>query len=349
MIKYFILSENPDFSLANITDFNNIAFSGRGNQAEYDHYRFIKNPFASENKNFIYCVLAGNNYVAQMLTMPTPLSLNERLINAFWGQDYYVVEKYRGEGIGKHLSNYYLKNDFYIAVGFSSKSAFIHQEMGAKKIGYLDFYHKWASPLHKIKFLVQRMLKIKPNKIKDYLFPNQVYEFKKLQNVKALHLPNLNWNKDVLETLRNKDYLEWRFFYKKDRYFVYYLPKSSNENSVYFVAKAYFYKGVNWLKIVDYRYNNKIPPDFRNILKAAKKLSKELNLYGIIISSSQVFTREILDINKFKNYRNEVVLTTYPFVHPQTDEPHNHFIITFADSDMDMHTNLGKFNYGEDY
>ena len=33
----------------------------------------------------------------------------------------------------------------------------------------------------------------------------------------------------------------------------------------------------------------------------------------------------------------------------EVEESNNRFLITFADSDMDMHTNKGHFVYGENY
>lgn len=349
MIRYFTLSENPEYRLADITHFNNSCFPIRGNHDEYDRYRFVDNPFAGEKIDFIYGVSKGANYVAQMLTMPMPLAYNNQIIPAYWGQDYFVLENYRGGGIGKKLSDFYLKKDYYIAVGFSEKSAVIHQKMGAKKMGYLGFYQKWASPFHQLRFVLQRGFKIKPKKITSYTFPDEINQFKRIKDVKNWENPNINWNKNVIESLRNKDYMQWRFFYQPDRYFVYQKQNSGEKNAPYFVAKPFFYKGVNWLKVVDYRYSNQNPEDFSDILKASENLRKKLHLFGIIISSTQKISHDLLMKNKFKKYRNEVVLTTYPFPYEETDALHNQFIISFADSDMDMHTNLGKFNYGEDY
>ncbi len=349
MTSYFSLSDNPKYTLNEISHFNNHCFPIRSDHEEYDIYRFVYNPFSSEKKDFIYCVTKDNKYVAQMLTMPAPLSLNEKKIPAFWGQDYYVLEEYRGEGIGKDLSNFYLKKDYYIAVGFSPKSAVIHQKMGAKKVGYLDFYRKWASPFHQIKFLFQRGLGIKPKKITSYRFPEEVNGFERINEVGNLHFPNLNWNKNVIESIRNKAYFQWRFFHKPDRYFVYQFREKKETNPAYFVVKPHFYKGVHWLKVVDYRFSNSNPHEFKSILKSVEKIRKDLNLYGVLVPSSQQISNEILIRNHFERYKHEVVLTTYPFKHENSEQPHNHFIISFADSDLDMHNYLGRFNYGEDY
>lgn len=347
MLHYFHFSEQSKYSLDDISRFNDLCYAIRIPHKDYDIYRFIENPFASETFDNLYGVEKDGKYVAQMLTMPVPLSINGKEIPAFWGQDYFVLEECRGEGIGKELANYYLGKDYYIAVGFSPKSAIIHQKMGAKKIGYLDYYQKWASPLHQLKFLIQRGLKIKSQKISDYQFPETVNDFERIKSADEFYFPKLNWNKDVLESIRNKAYFEWRFLYRPDRYFVYQSKERNVGNPAYFVCKAYFYKGVNWLKVVDYRFDNSIPTEFENILNSVEIIRKKLKLYGVLISSSQKISNQIIRNNGFERYKHEIVLTTYPFEHTEIDEEHNHLVISFADSDLDMHNHLGRFNFEE--
>ena len=345
MLNYFRFSEQSKYNLGSITKFNDFCFPIRANHNDYDKFRFEKNPFAKPEKDYLFGVEKDGEYVAQMLTMPAPLSLNEKEIPAFWGQDYFVLEDYRGLGIGKELANYYLKNDYYIAVGFSPKSAVIHQKMGANKIGYLDFYKKWASPFSKINWLIRRALKLKAKNISDYQFPKEISDFELISDSQKLHFPYLNWNKNVIETLRNKAYFDWRFFYKPNRYFVYQSKNKTDNNATYFVCKAHFYRGVNFLKVVDYRFDLTDGTAFNNILKAIENIRKQLNLFGVIIPSSLKITKEALEKADFGQYKHEVVLTTYPFTHSETEEDHNHFLISFADSDMDMHNYLGRFNF----
>ncbi|QOW10892.1 hypothetical protein Q73A0000_11250 [Kaistella flava (ex Peng et al. 2021)] len=332
-----------------ISKFNDECFSIRKPHQHYDIYRFVQNPFASTEKDFIYSVEKDRQYVAQMLTMPVPLSLNEEIIPAFWGQDYFVLEENRGEGIGKELANYYLGRDYYIAVGFSAKSAIIHQKMGAKKIGYLSFYIKWASPISKLKFLIWRGFKVKVKAVTSYQLPNKVGQFKKINRSSELELPQLNWNENVIESLRNRDYFNWRFFYKSKPYSVYQSEKTTEGNAAYFVVKPHFYRGVNWLQVVDYRFNNLDIVQFYSILKSVEALRKKMNLFGVLITSTQKISNDLLNKKKFERYKNEVVLTTYPFEHQETDAEHNHFIISFSDSDLDMHNYLGRFYYDEGY
>lgn len=344
MAEYFTLSENENYSLADISKFNNLCFPIRANHHDYDIFRFVNNPFIVERNDSIYSVTKDGEYVAQMLTMPAPLSLNEKQIPAYWGQDYFVLESHRGEGFGKGLAPLYLGKDYYIAVGFSPKSAAIHQKMGAKKIGYLDYFEKWASPLHRIKFYIERGLKKKAKDEKSYAFPENIDNFRLIKNISDFKQSTLNWNTNTIETLRDPEYLQWRFFYKPNRYFLY-QENTNKPNPAYFVAKPYFYKGVNWLKFVDYRFDIANLSEFENILKAGEKLCSQLNLYGIVISSSLKTSNKTLAENSFHQSGHEVVLTTYPFKHEETDDAHNHFMISFADSDLDMHTNTGKFNY----
>src|SRR5690606_20861694 len=122
MLHYFRFSEQQKYGLPAISEFNDICFPFRRPHIAYDCYRFAENPFAAAEKDYLYGVEKDGKYIAQMLTMPSPLSLNEKEIPAFWGQDYFVLDEFRGKGIGKELANYYLKNNYYIAVGFAPKS-----------------------------------------------------------------------------------------------------------------------------------------------------------------------------------------------------------------------------------
>lgn len=349
MTNYFRFSEQNQFDLKTITDFNNFCFPVRGDHVDYDRYRFVENPFASETYDYLYGVEKDGKYVAQMLTMPAPLSINGIDALVYWGQDYFVLEECRGEGIGKELAHYYLGKDYYIAVGFSPKSAVIHQKMGAKKIGYLDYYQKWASPLHRLKFLFQRGLKIKAKALNAYQFPDELENFIRITDTEQLFLPRSNWNANHLETMRDATYFKWRFLYKPDRYFVYQSKRLSSDNPCYLVVKPHFHKGVNWLKVVDYRFKMTQKGELQEILNAAENIRKQLNLFGVIISSSLKLAKEIIENNGFQQTRHEVILTTFPFKHQETDEDHNHFSISFADSDLDMHTTRGIFMFANDY
>ena len=348
MINYFRFSEQIQFSISEISDFNDLCFPHRKPHHFYDTYRLVQNPFAPIEKNFLYGVEKDGKYIAQMLTMPTPLSINEKIIPAFWGQDYFVLDEFRGKGIGKELSKYYLKNDYYIAIGFSPKSQIIHQKMGARKIGHLSFYRKWASPIHQFKSLFNKSLRIKPKSVISYTFPDEVNGFMRVKSPARLILPQLNWNENTIESIRNKEYFEWRFFYKPFRYFVYQSKQINDVNPAYFVAKPRFYKGMNWLMIVDYRFDLKQPNQFESILKSAELLREKYNFSGILVSSSQKTNNKILHKNNFERYKHEVVLTTYPFEHDENLEEHDHFHISLADSDLDMHDYLGRFYYSED-
>ena len=349
MTHHFPLSENPKYSLADITAFNNLCFPIRGDHHLYDLYRFKENPFANRKIDYIYCLTKENKYIGHIVTMPQPFTLNETFITAYWGQDYYILPEHRGYGMGKKLTDYYLAKPYYFGVKSSDHSTAIHLKMGARIIGYLDYYSRWQSVFHRLKFVAQRALRITPKRITSYRFPLEIGSFKRITTAAELQFKNLNWNENVLETVRNEQFMQWRFLYRPDRYFIYQNTTHGNRNPSYFVVKPFFYKGVNWLKVVDYRFSNQNPEEFHQIISNVNKICKKLNLYGILFSSSQKITNDILEEKNFSQFNHEVILTTYPFEFINAEKPHNHLIMSFADSDLDMHTNKGKFNYGEDY
>lgn len=352
MIVDELKNMNVDFSL--LKKFNEEKFPVRADSfEEYYRYRFIDNPFCQYPNDTIYSVIENGKYIAQMMTQPSPISFNEETIPAYWGQDYFVDSNYQGKGIGKKLSSLFLAKNYYISVGFTKTSSIVHKKGGCRCIGYLDYYEKWLSPLSKIRFLFHRLLQKKAKSPNTYSFPKKINDWKRIDNVADFQIPNKNWNKDTVETLRDRKYLQWRFFYLPNRYFCYQLDNDSQDgNQSYFVCKTYFYKGVNWLRIVDYRFNKQRPNDFAKIINTAERLAQDLNLFGILISSSMKISNDILEQHHYQNTAHKEVLTTYPFAHQPTednDEMHNHLFITFADNDSDTHTNQGKFNYGKNY
>lgn len=330
--------------------FNEEHFPIRDRFKDYFEYRFLLNPHRSADYEGIFPIKQGGKIIAQMQTMPGSLQTDNQEISVYWGQDYIVVDAYKGKGIGKELTQYFLAKPYYIAVGFSEKSAVIHKKFGCKTIGYLDFYEKWISPFIKVKFLFQRGLKIKPKSVSEYQFPQKIGDFYLAQNAEELELHHNQWNNEVVEVTRNHSYLHWRFFFKPNRYFVYY-KNNKNTNATYFVCKAYFYKGVNWLRIIDYRFSIEDKDQFKKIVNTAEDIAKHLSLFGVLVPSSMDVTKKELEQKNYQRTAHKFTLTNYPFpfAEVEVEESNNRFLITFADSDMDMHTNKGHFVYGENY
>src|SRR5690625_7459861 len=87
---------------------------------------------------------------------------------------------------------------------------------------------------------------------------------------------------------------------------------------------------MNWLMIVDYRFDLKQQNQFESILKSAELLSEKYNFSWILVSSSQKSNNEILRKYNFERYKHEVNLTTYPFEHDDKLKENDHFHINFA-------------------
>lgn len=345
MIRYFRLSEQSKYTLKDVSRFNDQCFPFRKPNRPYDVYRFVENPFAADKIDSIYCASENGQYIGHLLTMAAPLALNGDIIPAYWGQDLFVRKEHRRRGIGTKFTDYAAKKNYYMGCGISQISKPLYKREEIKTIGHLYFFRKRVNSWNRLKVRLRRKFKIGPKNIFDCKLPDQVNGFKRIKSPTDLHLPKLNWNENVIETLRDRQFFEWRFFYKFNQYFVYQTVKTENENAVYFVAKPYHYQNENWLQLVDYRFDNQNLVEFKTILEAAEKLSKKLKLSGILTNSSQELTNSVLKQNKFTLYKRNMVVSTFPFSHKETDEPHNHFIISRADSDGDMNLPHGVFNY----
>lgn len=339
-------------NLSEISTFNDQAFPVRKPHSRYDKFRLLDNPFVKNTEDIVYQEYSGENYVAQMITMPAPLIKNNTEIPAFWGQDYFVKEDYRGKGLGKNLAPKYLGQNYYIAVGFSPKSEIIHRKMGARPVGYLDSFQKWISPVRHLTFYFHRLLKWKTKALTEYSFPDKIHvdgrKFSRVRDAENICLPEKQWNCECMESLRNKSYLKWRFFYRPDRYFVYQSEREKHENPDYIVLKPHFYKGVNWLLVSDFRFKLNRKEDFASLIRLAEKICRELGLYGVCIATTLKDCCDTLLRTGYTRTAHKVILTTYPFTHPEQeseDEMTENIFLTLADSDLDMHDNRGKFNF----
>ncbi len=348
MIRYFALSERPDYTLADVTRFNDEVYPHRKPNEAYDRYRFANNPFAGDQKDFLYVAISGEKYVGQMLTMPAGITVNNQKIDIYWGQNYFVQDKFRKRGIGKKLIELSVGKEFYMAYGITSKSKNLHQSAGLRAITHIDFYWKWGSRFKQLKYAMNRRLsnarELKP---KCYEFPQEVENFKRITSGAELNVPNIGWNPEIIETLRDKKFIDWRFFYKPDRYFMYAKNRSNDENSPYFVVRPTVHLNRYWLQVVDYRYSLRHNADFECFLRILEKLRKQLDFPGILIPSSLRSTHLVLEKKGFRAYRRRKVVTSYPFRHEESEKPHDHFMVSPADSDWDMHNRFGKFNFGD--
>jgi len=342
-MQYFRLSEQEDYSLSDVTRFNDKIFAHRQPNKAYDLYRFQDNPFAHQKKDYLYIATSNGSIIGQLLTLPSGLAFNNKKLKAYWGQDYILKEEFRKKGIGRKLLELGSQNKYYMGFGMTSISRKIHKKINIPIIGRVNFYQKWNSKVSRLKHALKRRLWPQKSTLQNITqFPKKIHGFKRITSAQDLHLPNINWSAHTLETLRNKAFIHWRFFYKPNHYFMYAQTKSKQKNTQYFVVQPKIHHNSYWLQVIDYRYDIHHKTNFKIFLSALEQLRRMMSFTGVLIATTLKKERKVLKAQGFTRFKKRIVVSTFPFKHQKTN---NYFISNLADSDWAMHNSFGEFNF----
>ncbi|WP_128330374.1 hypothetical protein [Apibacter sp. HY039] len=333
--------------------FNEKIFPFIPSQSEYLKYRLLDNP-NSNSLESVYICLNDDKIVGQSITLPEKFAFKNKIYPGYWGQDYFVDEEYRKFGIGIGLAKLFIKKDYYFGMNASTNALKLQQKLGCKIIGELNFFYKPTSYYHIVKFLFHRFFKIKNPSLHQYNFPDQLnfshYEnqnFRLITNIDDFVINTPQWNEEIIETLRDKDFMSWRFLHKKNRYYIYQSTIHTDQNNPsFFVVRPVRWKAVNCLMLVDYRYDLNNPSELQTIINSVTKLSEKLNLFAIITSSSLTACNNILFNNNFKKLSSTSVFSTFSkHITIEPSDTNTEFQLSYADSDAEYYFGTNKFVY----
>jgi hypothetical protein len=255
-----------------------------------------------------------------------------------------VPEVHRNKGIGSAIARQ-AKINFYphFGVGVSEVSQRIQLSLGNRIIGNLFTYIWIRSLLSPIKFGLNQIFKKNSinnsTKLNGFNFPNKIrikdYQFKMVDSLAKWDYGC--WDHDILEFSRSLDFINWRFFKKKDKYFFYLLDESNS--STYFVVRAIFARGLSLLALVDYRMPFEAEVRMKLILQAAKKLTKLGGFDGIFTMSSYRFFDENLKRSSFLKVGKPIVILTNAELDIDLKRIHERkaVLATMAESDLDFY------------
>jgi hypothetical protein len=322
--------------------FNEKVFPIRDNVAEFIKYNFYFNPTKHESgENIILAEDDNGAIIGQFFLMHTFFYFNGKKYKGFWGIDYIVDELYRGTNTGSVLARRALKNEHYFTVGSSEISTKIHLALKQRIIGSIIKYIRLNSAFTILKFLIKAPQK----ELKSYHFPDSIRtskgDFKRVFNSDEIISENGYWNSDSLEFIRDKKYIDWRFFFYHDKYFVY-KYSSDNDNKdplpVFFVVRPVCWKNVNCLLLVDFRYNLDADFCFDEITRATVKLMKSTKLSAIITGSSVYKHKRQLNWKLFLSFGEKMHVIT-KFITDFENEAYvpDRLVLTFADCDCDYY------------
>jgi len=338
--------EEKDFQ--SLIDFNTSVFDKRDKVEESIIYRFYANPLINNSSNEILIAKdKEDNIVGQILVMPSVFTFKGKEFPAFFGMDYFVKIESRKSLAGVILANKYKDLKYNFGIGLTDNSLAILSSFNVKTLGYMVKYIKPNILFSITGFLFSSIIKVHRNSN----FPETIIakegKFKRVFSPEEICSINSCWNPNLIEFTRSKEFVNWRFFYYPDKYFVYkYLSDSggSNLNPTYFVVRPIVWKNLNCLLLVDYRFDVRSNYMFSNILKSVIKVSKKLKMAATLTGCS--LPSYDLSLRKkwfFKFGRKMEIVTKFEIEKDRNGINRDTILVTFADSDGDFYYGNNKW------
>jgi len=330
--------ENND--VKDLISFNSKIFPDKVRMDESIYYRFYDNPFSInfDKMNFVARDIE-NNIVGQILMMPSELIYKNAINPVYWAMDFYVDEASRGI-TGFLLARQAISAKNHFGIGLSKIALDLHLALGIKIVGSLIKYYKFSTIFSIFRFLRFK----KAEKFKSFFFPETIKagedKFIKIYNPKEIIASKGCWNENLVEFTRSEKFLRWRFFYHKDKYFIYkYLPNIDNSDltPTYFVVRPIIWRGVNCLLLVDYRFTVNTKNLFESILQASSNLAKSHGMAVTILGCSLPNCDQLIRKKKFLRLGNKSVIVT-KYLNKEVFTSNEDIIFaTIADSDCEFY------------
>lgn len=341
-ISYEVREANSS-DIEDILKFTQENFPLRSNQREFLTYRFLESDSPSKLTNVIIAK-DGEKIIGHRVAQKQILAFNEKLYEAYWGNDMIVDMDYRGLGVGKKIVLKMMENhENLLSVNTGSLNLAMHLKMGYHHLDSLKLFFKPMKIGVFINFVSKVLLKKEfktDRKIVKSRFPENIDQFKLVRDITEIDNENYNWNSDCLEGIRTQQYIKWRFFYKPDVYFFYQtVDKNVQENNSYFVLRRIIWKGMNCLLMVDARYKRGTGED-KLIKKAVMKIAKDNKFEGVLWGTSIQQTQALLKKSGFIKYAEMP-----PISNLDLEKAPGNLILHFADSDLDFNYSNTPFVY----
>lgn len=329
-----------------LVDFNTAVFNRRDQVEESIVYRFFKNPYTHQSeKEILVAVDTNNNIVGQILVLPSEFYLDGKKFPVFFGMDFFLYPEYRNSLAGVILGNKFKDLKHGYGIGLTDASLKIFKAFNYKILGYIPKYIKFNFILSNLISLIP----IRKKKVRKYSFPGSI-RVESGMFIRVLEADGITseveyWNKNLIEFTRSREFIEWRYFYYPDKYFVYkYLSENKEESSKpsFFVVRPIVWKKLNCLLLVDYRFNTDDKAMFDNILKSTIEISTKLQFAATITGCSLPSCEKILRKKSFYEFGRALeIVTKFQSDKIDTDYNLDKVLATFADADCD-------FFYGSD-
>lgn len=152
----------------------------------------MKNPYAQPDDIVLFVALKNNQVIGYLGRFPGILSFESNHYRVFWGSTFYLMDKYRGKGIGKQLLDKMISlNQDFVVTRITPQADKVLKCYGMKALGSLNYFQ----------FRVERV-----HFFKEF--------FKVFKNMDSAFGSNNQFGKDLIKKVEDSFYkLEKRFFY----------------------------------------------------------------------------------------------------------------------------------------
>lgn len=300
----------------------------RGIEASFD-YRWFRNPFFKELQSVI-ALDKDDAIFGQLLLMPAECRYQGKVEAAAWSLDFIVENNKRGGIAGALLYKRAAGHQVNFGLGLAEMTSKISSALKVGKIGELHKYFRFES----LAALLKYFLRINRNfwqKAPLSTVEIKGNRFKRLNEVFDLDFPTDYWaDKNTLEFSRSKDFLSWRFFQGEKSYLFYKLENDHKDKApAYFVLRPIMWNGIPSFLVVDYRYSS--TRDYRLILKAIRKITRQQNRVFTIMGCSEPHAQKVLARRAYFKYGRSLSIVSTK----ESLEELESILVTFADSDAD--------------
>ncbi len=272
-----------------IIEFNKL-FYKRTDIEKYFRFRFFEHPYSKNEKPYtILGINEKDEIVGQSLHVPMKLGINKKILNGYWGVNLVVAPSERGKGTGQKIviENKNIPHSFIF--GITPISLKILEQNG---FTILDNFNRF---LYLPSFFSVLGLFLSPKSKIDLDPPETISTSNHLFKLQRTcpKIPLECWNDEVMEFLRDYDYLHWRFFTTYNHFYFYY--NEDSKNPVYFVLKKLYWRNHCFISLVDLRLKLNDNDAIKDVISACKIIRKKTKSIGIVAGSSH--------INLYKEFR----------------------------------------------
>ena len=277
---------------------------GRSDTAKYFDYRFVNHPYSDNPSKTAVLAFSEGSIVGQQCYLPLKFRYSGETQNGLWGIDLVLSDEFRGKGIGKMLVKENAKVRNYFSFSVSKHALELHEKFGFVVID--SFIRLVYIP----SFIELFKLAFFSKKARSISFPASVetneFLFKKTDTAPVME--KAFWNDDIIEFLRDKDFLKWRFFGDYPHFALY--LNDDKSNPFYFVIKELKWRNHSFLCLVDMRVNRNDNSAILSIINACKLLVSSTGCKGIVAGSSlRDYLNCFLDYGFFEFDTRSIILT----------------------------------------